>query len=64
MHPHLPGNEAMNDMAVFQLNLEGCVREVFNNLTLHLDVIFLSHTATYLIIGDPLKLAFFKRLSY
>jgi len=63
MHPHLAGDKAKDNVSVFQLDLESCVGEVLNDLTLHLDVVFFSHCA-YLIIGDPLKFAFFKRLSY
>ena len=43
MHPHLPRDMTENNMAIFQLDFEGCIREVLENLTLHLDVIFLRH---------------------
>lgn len=45
VHTHLAGNECMNDMPVFQLDLEGRIGHVFLNLTLHFDNVFLGHTA-------------------
>ncbi len=30
----------MNNMSIFQFDLEGRIREVFNNFPQHLDVIF------------------------
>lgn len=43
MHPHLPGNEAMHDVPIFQLDLEGRIGEVLDYLTLHFNVIFPGH---------------------
>ena len=43
MHAHLPGNESVHHVPVFQLHLEGCIGQVFNNLALHFNVIFLCH---------------------
>ena len=43
MHSHLSGNEPKHNMAIFQPDLEGRVREVFNNLPLHFDVILFCH---------------------
>jgi translation initiation factor IF-1 len=39
----LPGDEGVDNVAVFQLDLEGRVREVLNHLALHLDDVFLGH---------------------
>ncbi len=44
MHPHLAGNKTVYYMTIFKLNLEGGIRQVFNNLALHFNVIFLRHT--------------------
>ncbi len=46
MHPHLSRNVTQYNMAIFQLDPEGCIRKVFENLPLHLDVIFLRHKTT------------------
>lgn len=43
MHLHLPGNEALHYVPIFQLDLEGRIGEVLNHLTLHLNVIFPGH---------------------
>ena len=46
MHTHLPRDVAEHHMTIFQLDLEGRIGEVFENLTLHFDVIFLRHKLT------------------
>lgn len=43
MHSHLARDIAENDMAVFQLYPERCIGEVFQNLTLHFNSVFLRH---------------------
>jgi hypothetical protein len=43
MHPHLSGDMTEYNMATFQLDFEGCIRKILENLSLHLDVIFLRH---------------------
>lgn len=43
MHPHLSRNMTQNYMAIFQFDPEGCIGEIFQDLPLHLDVIFLRH---------------------
>ena len=43
MHPHLPGNESVHDVPVFQFDLERGVGEILHHLALHLNVIFLGH---------------------
>ncbi len=43
MHPHLSRDMTENYMAIFQLDFEGRIRKVLENLTLHLDVVFLRH---------------------
>ena len=51
-------------MSVFQFDPEGRIREVFQNLPLHFNQIFLGHR--YLAPGKPapLKFAFFNKPSY
>ena len=43
MHTHLSRDMAQDDMAILQLHPERCVWEVFLNLPLHLDNVFLCH---------------------
>ena len=43
MHPHFSRDMTEYNMATFQLDFEGCIRKVLENLSLHLDVIFLRH---------------------
>jgi hypothetical protein len=63
MHPHLAGNMCQNHVPVFELDSEGSVGEVLQNLSLHLDHIVLGHHKTQLPI-EVLKLAFFNSDSY
>jgi hypothetical protein len=43
VHAHLPGYVSQQHMAIFQFDPKRSVREVFNDLTLHLDNIVLRH---------------------
>ncbi len=43
VHPHFPGNKPVNNVPIFQLNLESCIGEVLDDLSLHLNQIFLRH---------------------
>lgn len=43
VHAHLSGDMAQDHMPIIKFDLEGGIGEVFENLTLHLDVIFLRH---------------------
>src|ERR687887_2559450 len=62
VHPHLPGDEGVDRVAVLQLHAEGGVRQVLQHLALHLDDIFLCHQRTG--PRPPLKFALRRRLSY
>ena len=53
----------MNYVTIFELDLEGRIREVFHDLTLHFNYIFFSHLY-FAEKPAPLKFAFFSRLSY
>ncbi len=54
----------MYHVAILELHLEGRIGQIYLNLSLHLDEIFLVH-ASYLPGNPaPLKFAFFNRLSY
>src|SRR5688500_6513424 len=65
VHAHLSRDEGMDHMPVLQLHPEGRVRQVFHNLSLHLDDIFLGHSSLQRTPGSPpLKLALRSRLSY
>ena len=43
VHSHLARNVTKHHMSVFELDSESCIRQRFQNLTLHLDRIFFSH---------------------
>src|SRR5688572_26852527 len=43
VHPHLPGDEGMDDVPVLQLHPEGRVRQVLHHFALHFDDVFLGH---------------------
>ena len=47
MHTHLPGNVTKYYVAVFQLHAERGVREIVNNLPLHLNDVFLRHALPF-----------------
>ena len=61
MHTHFSGNVPQNYMPILQLHSEGGVREIFYNLTLHLNDIVFRHTQ---VPSDVLKFAFFNNDSY
>lgn len=63
MHSHLSGDMTKNYVAVLEPYPKGRIRQVLDNLTLHLNRVFLAHTY-FTGRPAPLKLAFFKRLSY
>ena len=44
MHAHLSGNVPEYLVAVFQSNTEGCIGQIFYDLPLHLDDVFLRHS--------------------
>jgi len=52
MHPHLAGDMSQDHMAIFQLDPESCVGQVFNHLALHLDHIVPGHTAKSVANGS------------
>src|SRR5918999_6179769 len=62
VHAHLPRDESVNRMSVFQLYPECRVRQVFHHFPLHLDNVFLRHRQR--TGRPPLKLALRSRLSY
>ena len=76
MHAHLSGDVPENHVAVFQLDAKRRVREILENLPLHLDYVVFRHArrvvcflfalASYLgkPVPNPLKFAFFSKLSY
>lgn len=64
MHPHLPGDVPKHHMTVLEPDAECGIGEVFGNLALHLDDIFLRHMDLPARETRPLKFAFFSRLSY
>lgn len=51
-------------MTIFKTHPEGCVREVFEDLPLHFNAVFLGHLDYRIGKPAPLKFAFLRRLSY
>ncbi len=43
MHPHFSRYVPQYYVSIFQFHPESCVREIFNNLPLHLDHVILGH---------------------
>ena len=44
VHTHLSRNVPENHVSVFELHAKRCIRQGFDNLTLHFDDIFLGHS--------------------
>jgi hypothetical protein len=51
-------------VAVLEFDSECCIGQVFLDLPLHFDHVFLRHRSYLAEKPAPLKLAFFRRLSY
>lgn len=69
VHPHLPRDMPEYHVSIFELDLESCAGQIFQDLALHLDSVFLSHITQCELVCQrvralPLKLAFFSKLSY
>jgi len=45
VHPHFPGDVSEYYMSIFQFHPEGRIREIVNDLPLHLNYVFLRHSS-------------------